>query len=50
MIELAAPSCPECEQPVRRVEMTWCLSAGGEWLPEATMVCSNKHRTLVVPL
>ena len=48
LIELAAPTCHECEEPIVRTEMPWKL-VGATWKPTATMVCAAGHRVPVEP-
>jgi hypothetical protein len=49
LIALASPPCHECTDPVQRVEHRWHLDEDGNWRLRGFMVCSNKHRVLVVP-
>jgi len=52
LIELAAPACTVCEQPVQRCEIRWERRAGdGDWVPGPVfLVCAEGHRSKVEPL
>jgi hypothetical protein len=51
LIDLAAPPCHTCGQPVQRVEIPWRQNDEGGWRPGPSyMVCGNRHRVLVEPL
>jgi hypothetical protein len=45
----AAPPCPDCHEPIRRVEHSWRFVAG-EWRLRCFWVCDSGHRTVVRPL
>jgi hypothetical protein len=47
LIELAAPACTVCEQPVQRCEMRWEHTPEGWVIGPVFLVCAAGHRSPV---